>query len=133
MALIEWRDEFSTGIDAVDFEHKGMIELINEAHAHLEAGAPREQIDAFLGEIYARISGHFALEESVMKARHYDEFADHKQDHERLLDAIRDIMDDYDAGDFDGMSAELGRRLQDWFVEHFKARDARLHRLLGVS
>lgn len=132
MVLIEWRDEFCTGIDAVDFEHKEMIELINEAHAHLEAGAPRDQIDAFLGEIYARISGHFALEENVMKARQYDEFAAHKQDHERLLDAIRDIMDDYDAGDFDGMSEELGRRLQDWFVDHFKTRDARLHRMLGV-
>lgn len=132
MALIEWRDEFRTGIEAVDFEHKGMIELINEAHAQLQAGAPRDQIDAFLGEIYARISGHFALEESVMKARRYDQFHDHKQDHEMLLDAIRDIMDDYDAGDFDGVSEELGRRLQSWFIDHFKTKDARLHRTLGV-
>ncbi len=132
MHLIEWRDEFRTGIDAVDYEHRSMIELINEAHAQLQRDAPRDQIDEFLGEIYVRIASHFALEESIMKARNYDEFTEHKKDHERLLDGIRDIMQDYDAGDFDSLSEELSRRLQNWFVEHFKTKDARLHHMLGV-
>lgn len=132
MSLIEWRDEFSTGIEAVDYEHKGMINLINQAHAELEADAPSEQINAFLGEIYTRIASHFALEESIMKARNYDQYDDHKNDHEQLLDDIRDIMNGYDAGDFTNLNTVLSQRLQDWFVEHFKTKDARLHRALGV-
>ena len=131
MVLVEWRDEFCTGIDAVDFEHREMIDLINEAHAELQRESPRSDIEAFLGEIYARIASHFALEESIMKTNGYDQLATHKEDHERLLDDIRDIMDQYDAGGYEGMTSELGLRLQTWFVEHFKTKDARLHRMLG--
>jgi hemerythrin len=131
MVLVEWRDDFRTGIDAVDFEHHELISLINAAHAELESGTSRRDFEGFLGEIYARISSHFALEERIMQANGYDQFVDHKADHERLLDDIRDIMDEYDAGGYEGLSRELGNRLQAWFVEHFKTKDARLHRLLG--
>ncbi len=132
MPLIEWRDDFRTGIDAVDYEHREMISLINGAHVKLQGTPSRDEVESFLGEIHTRIAAHFALEESIMRARGYDQFVDHKEDHERLLDSIRDIMDHYDAGDFDGMSDELSHRLQDWFVEHFKTKDSRLHRMLGV-
>ena len=131
MPLVEWRDEFSTGNAAVDFEHRELIGLINEAYERLEADAPRDEIADFLGEIYARIAGHFALEESVMRSLHYDEYRDHKSDHERLLDDIRDIMEAYDAGTYADIGDELSRRLRDWFVEHFRTKDARLHRMLG--
>ena len=131
MVLVEWRDEFKTGIDDVDFEHEEMINLINEAHAHIQAAAPAEEIEDFLGEVLARISGHFALEESIMRQRAYDQFETHKQDHERLLDVLRDIMDRFAAGDFGAMSEELSRSLEDWFVQHFKTQDSRLHRMVG--
>ncbi len=81
----------------------------------------------FLGELYAMICAHFALEERVMRETGYDEYAAHKDDHERLLDEIRDLMDDYeDAGAID-MDA-FSRRLEHWFSEHFRTKDARLHR-----
>ena len=67
-----------------------------------------------------------------MRIRAYDQYADHKADHERLLDSLRDIMDTFEAGDFDGLSEDLGLRLRDWFVDHFKSKDARLHKMLGV-
>ena len=132
MALIEWRDDFKIGIASVDHEHEEMIRLINEAHARLQADAPAEEIEAFLGEVFTQIAAHFALEESVMRTRGYVQYADHKADHERLLDALRDIMDTFEAGDFDGLSEDLSLRLRDWFVDHFKSKDARLHKILGV-
>lgn len=132
MGLVEWRDDFKTGIDSVDHEHFEMIELINETHAQLSENAPFDEIEECLGEIYAQISAHFALEETVMKLRRYDEFEDHKADHEKLLDSLLDIMGSFDAGNFDGMSDELSVCLKDWFVDHFKTRDSRLHRMLGV-
>ena len=132
MGLVEWRDDFKTGIDSVDHEHFEMIELINETHAQLSENAPIDEIEECLGEIYSQISAHFALEETVMRLRKYDEFEAHKADHERLLDSLLDIMDSFDAGDYEDMSVELSRCLKDWFVDHFKTKDSRLHRMLGV-
>jgi hemerythrin len=133
MALIEWRDEFKTGIPALDHEHREMINLLNRLYVDLAGDGSRENIVAFLGEVYARIAAHFALEETVMREHRYDGFPVHKQDHERLLDEIRDLMDSYeDSGDDDVFRADFGGRLKAWFVDHFRNQDAKLHRMLGV-
>jgi hemerythrin len=132
MALIEWRKEFETGIAEVDHEHQELVALINQLHAQLGGDAGKETVERFLGEVFARISAHFALEETVMRKHGYDEYQAHKAEHEALLDQIRDIMDDYDAGAYADAGEALATAVRDWFVNHFKTKDARLHRLLGV-
>ena len=128
MALIEWRNEFQVGVPAVDHEHRELIALINHLHDDLKARGAGA-VSECLGEIFARISAHFALEERIMRDARYDQYPAHKADHERLLDDIRDIMDDYeDRRQFD--DAVLAQRLSDWFGVHFKTHDARLHHKL---
>ncbi|NIR29895.1 MAG: hemerythrin family protein [Gammaproteobacteria bacterium] len=129
MALIEWKEEFSVGVASVDHEHRELIELINDTHDHLVHTNEREAVADFLGEIYAKISAHFALEERLMREQEYDQYLDHKADHERLLDEIRDIMDYYlDTREFD--EERFAAQLASWFTEHFKTKDARLHKYL---
>ena len=132
MTLIEWRTEFETGVTEVDHEHQELVQLINELHEQIGADAPRETVSDFLGEVFAKISAHFALEETVMRKHDYDEYADHKADHEKLLDDLRDIMDDFETGTDTDYKKALGAAVRDWFVNHFKTKDARLHKKLGV-
>lgn len=132
MTLIEWRKEFETGIADVDFEHRELIGLINELHDQIDSDGSPDDIIEFLGEIFAQISAHFALEESVMRKHDYDQYIDHKTNHEKLLDDIRDIMDDFEAGKYDAYHKTLAPVIHNWFVDHFKTRDARLHKMLGV-
>ena len=130
MSLLQWKSEYAIGIEAVDHEHREMIDLINGLHDSLSKPETDITVAEFLGEIYAKIAAHFALEERVMRERGYDEFADHKGDHERLLDDIREIMDDYELREtFDDDT--LAARLSDWFGTHFSTKDARLHKHLG--
>ena len=132
MALIEWRPEFETGIAEVDHEHRELVDLINGLHAQIGANAGKEVISGFRGEVFAKISAHFALEETVMRKHRYDEYAAHKADHEKLLDDLRDIMDQHEVGAYLDYEAALTSAVRDWFVNHFKTMDARLHRMLGV-
>lgn len=131
MSLIEWKDEFEIGIPSVDYEHRGMIEMINKLHGKLAENAGRETIADFLGEIHTLISAHFALEEKEMREMAYDGFEEHKEDHEDLLDQIRDMMDELEQDRSGGVTKDLGGRLNHWFTEHFRARDARLHKFLA--
>jgi hemerythrin len=131
MALLEWRDEFRIGVAEVDAEHRALIGLINSLHERAAEAQQPAAIAEFLGELHAQIAAHFALEEKVMRARRYAEYGDHKQDHERLLDEIRDIMDGYELHQrYD--AAALGAALELWFGEHFRTRDARLHAALAA-
>jgi hemerythrin len=131
MPLIEWKNHYSVGVQAVDHEHRELIELINQLHEDLLAGPREAAVTAFLGEIFRAISAHFALEERFMREHRYDQFAEHKLAHEQLLEEIRDIMDGYEA-DPEGSSKQLSNRLDAWFTLHFKTHDARLHHRLGT-
>ena len=131
MALIEWSDSFSVGVTDIDHEHKSLIELINQLYDNLEQKAQAEEVSDFFGEIYAHISAHFALEEKIMRDHDYPEDGAHKEEHERLLEEIRDMMDEYsDNAEID--ENELSTRLRNWFGEHFKTMDSRLHKALHV-
>lgn len=129
MTLLLWQENFSIGIAEVDHEHRELIGLINSLHAALGGERSGEQVEAFLGEIFADISAHFALEERVMRERRYDALVEHKADHERLLDQLRDIMD----AQADGAMLDdtrFGAELSEWFAGHFSTHDARFHRAL---
>lgn len=129
MNLVEWRDEFKIGIEDVDFEHKELIDLINQSFNDASQKDSNMAVMYFLGEIYSKISAHFALEEMHMKKLNYDQYDGHKQDHEQLLDDILNIMDEY--GDTANINKEeFSKRLNEWFINHFKTKDARLHHFL---
>lgn len=128
MALLQWKDRYSLGIEAVDHEHKGLIDLINRLHGELMKDVSGEATEAFFGDLLMHISAHFALEERIMLDRKYDQFPDHKKDHERLLDDLRDIMDNALAEDGPDVGADaLAKCLDDWFSRHFETHDARFH------
>jgi len=126
MNLIEWKAEFSVGVASVDLEHRDLIHLINDLHDLMGDGATHDQVVSVLGEIYAQISAHFALEEKFMRDTRYAAYPSHKNDHEALLDELRDIMDRVeDDGSYE--KERLSRELEHWFSEHFRTHDAKLH------
>ena len=129
MTLIAWREEFALGIPGVDHEHRELIDLINRIHAEATSTADTAAVIAFLGELHAQISAHFALEEREMRERGYDRYAEHKGDHERLLEEILEMIEDYEAGRFVDLE-RFARSLDAWFTGHFREQDARLHRML---
>lgn len=130
MSLLEWRDSFSVGVPAVDHEHQELIESINRLNDIAVAGGEAERVIAILGDIYAQISAHFALEERIMREAKYDGYTEHKAEHEALLDGLLDIMDSIkDDDSYD--EQVLGTKLDEWFSVHFRTQDARLHGRLG--
>jgi hemerythrin len=130
MGLLHWEKRYSVGVDAVDHEHRELVDLINRLYEEASARGSKVAVLGFFGDLFKVISAHFALEERLMRERGYDNLVQHKNDHERLLDEIRDIMEDYEVTDlFDNQL--LAQRLDAWFSRHFETHDARLHHALG--
>jgi hemerythrin len=129
MSVLEWKAEFSVGVPSIDHEHRELIESINGLIDVAHDSGSYEKVSGALGEIYTQIAAHFALEERIMRNARYDGYPEHKEDHEELLDELRDIMDRVD---YDGAyeEARLGTELERWFGIHFQTQDARLHKRL---
>jgi hemerythrin len=130
MALIRWKPSFSLGIPSVDHEHRELIGAINTVYDSMQADASPETIESCLEDIYADVASHFALEERLMCEADYEEYGAHKDEHEDLLDQIRDMMDLYEDDPESGRLL-LQQKLSDWFGIHFATFDARLHHKLG--
>jgi hemerythrin len=130
MTLLNWKPAYSLGIPSVDLEHREMIDMINRTYSGLGEKAEPDETESMLEDIYAGIASHFALEERHMRDAHYAEYQAHKDEHEELLDQIRDMMDAFDQNPDSGREA-LQNGLSDWFGKHFATFDARLHNQLG--
>lgn len=130
MAPLEWKPEYSVGIASVDHEHRELIALVNRISEALASDQPVDEVEKVFGDLFRAISSHFALEERFMREHGYDQLRQHKADHERLLDALRDIMDDYREGRPEAGEHFIGA-VEAWFTDHFQSHDARLHRRLG--
>ena len=127
MTLLAWRPEYSIGVPDIDHEHRELIGWIDTLlqDLHLDV-SHQDRIEQLLGEIHARIAAHFALEEKIMRDTHYLAMAEHKQDHERLLDELRDLMEQPRSRDqFD--ATQLAARMTAWFTNHFRTMDAKFH------
>jgi hemerythrin len=130
MGLLHWEKRYSVGIEAVDHEHRELVDLVNCLYEEARRRGSKVAVLGFFGDLFKAISAHFALEERIMRERGYDQLMQHKNDHERLLDEIRDIMEDYEVTDlFDEQL--LAQRLDAWFSRHFETHDARLHQALA--
>ncbi len=133
MPLLLWRDEFSVGVPAMDQEHEEIIQLVNKAHdSQFRKGSFEVSAIELLSEIHDIVSVHFAGEEKLMRGRHYDQYVDHKADHERLLNELLDISENIENQNYYDQQVFL-QHLNAWFGIHFKTKDRRLHQYLNTT
>lgn len=123
---ISWSDAFLIGIEELDFEHRRLIEDINELHRELLARADVARIGDTLSRILSRMQAHFALEEHVMLSHKYPHYAEHKAEHERLLDDYTDLMTKCERDRALPERDKVERVLRDWIVDHIVTTDRKM-------
>jgi len=130
MRLMNWKDEYKVGIDAIDNEHRELIETINRLHEELDSPDRKRTVPGFFRRLLVEIKAHFAHEEEFMREHHYAGLSAHKEDHDLLLDELRDIMEAFERS-LEIDSVDLSMRLDAWFFRHFHHYDTQLHHALG--
>jgi len=128
-----WDDSFLIGIEELDHEHKVLIDDINRLHWELSRHERKSEIAKCLGEIFARMQAHFALEERVMKDNGYKFFDEHKREHDELLDTYTEDMVQFlnDPGFSSGKSIE--NSLERWVIHHIVTSDKRMSVMVQES
>ena len=66
--LITWDSSISFGIDAIDKQHRHLVDLVNKLHQAMRSRAGRSVLGATLGELAQYTIEHFADEERMMQA-----------------------------------------------------------------
>lgn len=129
MSLASLKDRFSTGIESLDYEHRRLVDAMESLCDGFDRAGSDNEVAALFGELQARASAHFALEERLMREAAYPAYESHKADHERLLERIRTMMEAYEAGRCRDCGIALRDCLEHWLAGHVAEADQGLRRL----
>lgn len=126
MSLLEWKDQYLLGMEALDYEHKDLFQCLNQIHEQCSYKADYDTIADCLGRLYNRLAAHFALEEDTMREMKNPHYAAHKAEHDRFLDevagAVASFREEFEHKDID----TLAHRVQKWIIGHITTFDRQL-------
>jgi hemerythrin len=124
LKIVEWNERLSTGISAIDLQHRTLLQIINDlltsslygkaiACAYLKATA-RPTVDY--------IRRHFATEEILMTETGYPHLVEHQRQHREFIKALLFHVGRLEAG----LQVDPVRfvcYLRDWFLTHITITD----------
>lgn len=128
---VEWDGSLSVGIDAIDEQHRYLIDLINDlfevVSSKRDSGVVARLIKAAI--TYAKV--HFRAEEEMMQHYGYGEMHRHVQQHHafeaRAYEFYEELHVNPLAVQFDAL-----RYLRDWLIHHIRVEDVKLRSLVSV-
>ncbi|HBG21526.1 MAG TPA: hypothetical protein DDY32_20230 [Desulfobulbaceae bacterium] len=122
MKTINWRDEFSVGVDEMDRQHKKLLTMINrlieEQHTLTDQKTIAELLDGMID--YAQ--EHFRAEEFLMAEYDYDRKTWQEMRHKEFIDKTLSFMTAADIGP-NILSVALLDFLSSWLVNHILTED----------
>ena len=132
---MEWCEEYSTGNEALDEQHKHWISLYNR----LDQTMLEKKIDVLnqvkneiLQEMSDYVDYHFAFEEEFMESINYPDKNRHWRMHKDFRNRIYSICRDHEDGAI-VLNTEILGTIRKWMHEHIIGQDGKIGEYLKTS
>lgn len=122
MALIEWSEELSVGVPALDEQHKHLVEIINRFEDARRRGKGSRIMEEIMNDLFGYTQEHFAFEEKWMKEAGYEKLAQHQSQHRQLLQKIERLQFEYSQAGR-RITAEVSELFKYWLTSHILGND----------
>ena len=128
--LLEWGPKLLTGIEAIDEQHKMLVDMLNEANLRMRSMVERAVVESIVRDLMSYALYHFETEEELMLEQAYakespDDAATHAREHREFSQTVASVQQDLVAGKLITREALLGF-LNNWLVNHILNTDMRL-------
>ncbi len=127
--MYEMKDEYLTGIDSIDAEHRRLFELA-EATYQLTMNDfiadKYDELSALLDELKSYALTHFEHEEKYMQEHNYRGFLSQLAAHNEFREKITDLTLDRNDDNTDEIVQEVLTFITDWLVNHIFYSDKKI-------
>ena len=120
--FVEWKDDYSVGIDSIDQQHKKLLNLINQLQTAVDYSTGEQFEREALDELVDYTKTHFTYEEGLMRDNDYPDFEPHKAQHEKMFEKVSEVLAEYEQ-DQDTAMANAAEYLKDWLINHINGTD----------
>lgn len=121
---LEWTEEMSVGVDALDEDHKILLNMIRHCSEIAGNGKNSVEIGRVLADLHGYVGDHFDREESVMAACGYPYLENHKEVHTRLKNRVEELLEGSTFDKDKAIADEVFRFLKDFFENHILGMDS---------
>jgi len=122
MALIDWTDDFKTGIDSMDSQHRQLVEIINKFDDATRRGKGSSIMNEILSDLIGYTAEHFAAEEKLMESAGYSRLKQHQSQHRQLLKKVERLRFEFDQQGR-RITVEVRSFLKFWLTNHILKED----------
>lgn len=134
--MIQWKDDYSTGIDVIDNQHKKLFNIANKIYELLRDELCTDKYDKIveiLDELKDYTVYHFKSEEEYMKSINYNKLFSQKIEHDYFVSKFDEI--DYDKIDVDQDKyiLEILDFIVNWITNHIISKDKLIKQALTKS
>ncbi len=122
----EFTEEYMTGIDMIDREHKILFEIADRANRlirYKDTQDKYDQIMEILAELKEYTQSHFADEEEYMESIGYEGLEAQKRAHEAFIDKLNHISEEKTDGNPQRYLESLMEFLLGWLINHILYSD----------
>ena len=118
--FFKWLPDYSVGIKTIDEQHQELICILNHLFIAVSKRQADKEIAVILDDLVGYTKTHFALEERLLKQARYDDFENHKLEHNKLIEKL-DLICKRFMLEEKQIHFELLSFLKTWLKEHIKA------------
>ncbi len=123
MEKMEWEKSYDTGNEAIDKQHRALVDLFNLLYECVEKNSPKEEISERLQALDNYAGFHFVLEEEKLKQLPANVYYDHRKEHEQFAKIAGKINHEiFHKGNRSALY-EYILYLHEWILNHIKIVD----------
>jgi hemerythrin len=115
---VAFESQFLMGIEALDNQHKQLVDLVNELHQSLLANEPNGTHVEIMTRMVNLAKTHFLDEEHLCRVHGYPRYLFHKSAHEGLMRNLTAYRDQV-AEKITPLTAGYVELMKLWIIEHF--------------
>ena len=124
MSYVSWDERLETGIEAIDNDHRGLFDLVEQFHEAYVAGKGPEALNPLFATLLDYVDRHFRREEALFERIGYPEAAAHHDAHRELTAVVADLHTRYQAeADRGELCLEILAFLSNWLHFHIREED----------
>jgi hemerythrin-like metal-binding protein len=122
MAFMQWNDDLSIGIPAIDGQHRRLVGLIAGLHDAMARGDGQVILASLIDELVRYTNTHFSTEERLFARHKYPGSKSHIDEHTKFCTQIEEFRARFKAGS-GSLSVSVMNFLKDWLIHHIQGTD----------
>ncbi len=126
---MKWQERYNVGHEALDRQHRKLLDLINDIRDLSEKGPSKEVSFSALNAMVKYAQAHFDTEEHQLEECDYPRLAQQKESHEQFMERVFSMAQDLE----DEMltMGSLTIYLEDWYIDHILGSDQEYKACIG--